>query len=120
ALEPEDRPQIIAFVFDRLTATARTLAQKAALTYLEKGHVEGDLVGVFSIDLALRTLQPFTRERGLIRAGLERAASQANTDFASNREQTRDLIDSIATAENTTNAASGAAPSGPGAGQVGS
>ncbi len=113
AIEPEDRPQIIAFVFDRLTATARTLAQKAALTYLEKGHVEGDLVGVFSIDLALRTLQPFTRETGLIRAGLERAASQANTDFASNREQTRGIVDAISTAEQTTDAISKTSFSGP-------
>src|SRR6266511_2293305 len=113
AIEPEDRPQIIAFVFDRLTATARTMAQKAALTYLEKGHVEGDLVGVFSIDLALRTLQPFTRETGLIRAGLERAASQANTDFASNRQQTRSLVDAISTAEQTTDAISNTSFSGP-------
>ena len=113
AIEPEDRPQIIAFVFDRLTATARTMAQKAALTYLEKGHVEGDLVGVFSIDLALRTLQPFTRETGLIRAGLERAASQANTDFASNRQQTRGLVDAISTAEQTTDAISNTSFSGP-------
>jgi VWFA-related protein len=113
AIEPEDRPQIIAFVFDRLTANARTMAQKAALTYLEKGHVEGDLVGVFSIDLALRTLQPFTRETGLIRAGLERAASQANTDFASNREQTRGIVDAISTAEQTTDAISNTSFSGP-------
>src|SRR6266511_2862601 len=113
ALEPEDRPQIIAFVFDRLPATARTMAQTAALTYLENGHVEGDLVGVFSIDLALRTLQPFTRETGLIRAGLERAASQANTDFASNRQQTRSLVDAISTAEQTTDAISNTSFSGP-------
>jgi VWFA-related protein len=116
----EDRPQVIAFVFDRLSANARNMAHKAALTYLDGGHVEGDLVGVFTIDLALRTILPFTRDAGLIRAGLERAASQANTDFASNREQMRGLVDAMSTAEQTTDAASGAAPSGPGAGQLGS
>jgi VWFA-related protein len=116
---PEDRAQIIAFIFDRLTASARNMAHKAALTYLDKGHVDGDMVGVFSIDLALRTLQPFTRETGLIRAGLDRAASQANTDFSANRETTRSMIDSVSTAENTTNAISGASPSGPGAGSAG-
>jgi VWFA-related protein len=115
----ENRPQLIAFIFDRLTAAARNMAHKAAMTYLDRGHVEGDLVGVFSIDLALRTVQPFTRETDLIRAGLDRAASQGNTDFSSNREQTRDLIDSVSTAENTTNAASGASFSGPGAAAAG-
>ena len=32
AAEPENRPQIIAFIFDRLSAAARSLAHKAALT----------------------------------------------------------------------------------------
>src|SRR5262249_14663959 len=78
----EDRPQVIAFVFDRLTAQARDTAHKASLVYVEKGHVEGDLVGIFTIDLALHTVQPFTPELGLIRAGLERAVSQGNTSFS--------------------------------------
>src|SRR5207249_9662388 len=75
----ETRPQLIAFVFDRLSADARNTAHKAAMAYLDKGHVEGDIVGVFAIDLALRTIQPFTTETSLIRVGLERAAAQANT-----------------------------------------
>src|SRR5262249_13993388 len=45
--EAPEAPQVIAFVFDRLTAGARDIAYKASLTYVEKGHVEGDLVGVF-------------------------------------------------------------------------
>ena len=113
--EAEKRPQIIAFVFDRLAAGARDLARKAALTYLDRGHVEGDLVGIFTIDLALRTIQPFTRETGLIRAGLERAASQANTQFSGDRAQTRQLIDTVSAAEQSLDAATSASPSGPGA-----
>jgi VWFA-related protein len=109
-------PQIIAFVFDRLSANARNMAHKAALAYLDKGHVEGDLVGIFTIDLALRSVQPFTQEAGLIRAGLERAASQANTQFAGDRQATRDLIDTVAGGERATDAATNANPSGPGAG----
>ena len=84
APEPDVRPQVIAFVFDRLSADARDTAHKAALTYLDKGHVDGDLVGVFTIDLALRTLQPFTNETFLIRTALDKAASQGNTAFADN------------------------------------
>ncbi len=115
----EDRPQLIAFVFDRLAPEARNLARKAALAYLDKGHVEGDLVGVFSIDLSLQTVLPFTREPGLIRAGLDRAASQGNTDFANNREAARTMTDSLTSSELQAAAASSAAPTGPGAGATG-
>ena len=111
----ETRPQIIAFVFDRLSADARNTAHKAAMTYLTRGHVEGDLVGVFAVDLALRTLQPFTRDPELIRAGLRRAASQANTAFSADRERTRQLVDSVTAGEITSSGATSAAPSGPGA-----
>ncbi len=116
---PETRPQVIAFVFDRLSPDARGLAHKAALSYMEKGHVAGDLVGVFAINLALRTIQPFTTEPSLIRLGLERAASQANTAFANDRAQTRDLIDTVTTGQQISDSATSAAPSGPGAGATG-
>jgi len=115
----ETRPQVIAFVFDRLSPDARNTAHKAAMTYLTRGHVEGDLVGVFAVDLALRTLQPFTRDPDLIRAGLERAASQANTAFSADRERTRELVDSVTAGETTSSGASSAAPSGPGAASSG-
>jgi hypothetical protein len=63
-------PAVVAFVFDRLTPNARKIAHKAALTYVDHGHVPGDLVGVFAIDLALHTLQPFSNDLGRIRDGL--------------------------------------------------
>jgi VWFA-related protein len=55
-------PSVIAFVFDRLSPNARKTAEKAALSYADRGYVEGDLVAVFAIDLALHTLQPFTND----------------------------------------------------------
>ena len=119
AAAAEDRPQVIAFVFDRLTADARNTAHKAALTYLTRGHVEGDLVGVFAVDLALRTIQPFTTDVSLIRAALERAASQANTGFSDVRERTRDLIDSAMSGDQVAADVAAASPSGPGAGAQG-
>jgi VWFA-related protein len=106
----ETRAQVIAFVFDRLSPDARDTAQKAAMTYVDGGHVEGDLVGVFAIDLALRTIQPFTRDTDLIRVGLQRAASQANTAYSGDRAQTRQLVDQVTAGEAVTNAATGANP----------
>jgi VWFA-related protein len=116
---PEARAQLIAFVFDRLSADARNTAHKAAMVYLERGHVEGDLVGVFAIDLALRTIQPFTTEASLIRVGLDRAASQANTAFGGDRERTRQLVDSVTAGQDSSAGATSAAPSGPGAASAG-
>jgi VWFA-related protein len=104
------RPQVIAFVFDRLSPEARNTAQKAALTYIDRGHVEGDIVGVFAVDLALRTIQPFTSDPSLIRAGLERAASQANTAFANNAAAIRDQVEAASQAGSAAESTTGANP----------
>lgn len=82
-------PSVIAFVFDRLSAQARNTAHQATDVYLERGHVDGDVVGVFGIDLALHVLQPFTQEPKEIEYGFDRALVQANTRFASTREDSR-------------------------------
>ncbi len=79
---PTGPPAIIAFVFDRLSPDARKTAQKAALSYTDRGHTEGDLVAVFSIDLALHTLQPFTNDVTLVKAALSQAVSRADDTLA--------------------------------------
>jgi VWFA-related protein len=83
-------PAVIAFVFDRLTVNARALAKQAALSYADRSYVPGDMVAVFSIDHALRTIQPFTNDVGAVRTAFEQAAAQANTQFASDRAESRD------------------------------
>lgn len=119
APEPEVRPQVIAFVFDRLGTDARKIAHDAALTYLDKGHVEGDLVAVFTIDLALRNVQPFTSEAFLIRTALDKAASQGNTAFANNTQARRDLIDIVAASESATDSVGAGAGQGSSAAAIG-
>ena len=119
--DTETRPQVIAFIFDRLSPDARNIAHKAAMAYVERGYVEGDLVAVFAIDLALRTIQPFTRDTSLIRAGLQQAATQANTAYGVNRGQTRDIIDVMTAGQQTSAAATGANPGqGASSGSIGS
>jgi VWFA-related protein len=98
---PESSPCVLAFVFDRLTPNARKVAEKAALTYTDKGYVAGDLVGVFTIDLALRTLQPFTNDVEKIQQALRQAGSQANTSFASDRDEARRRTEAIMRADDT-------------------
>jgi VWFA-related protein len=92
-------PAVVAFVFDRMSADGRRMAHKTALTYAERGYSSGDLVGVFAIDLALRTLQSFTTSLDAIRVGFERAGTQANTVFANDRAEARDLTASVARGE---------------------
>ena len=98
---PTGAPAVIAFVFDRLSPNARKTAEKAALSYTDRGHAEGDLVAVFSIDLALHTLQPFTNDVTLVKAALSRAATQGNTAFASEREEARKRTEDVSRADDT-------------------
>ena len=86
-------PAVIAFLFDRLSPAARDTAHRAALAYTDRGHVSGDLVGVFGIDVAsLHVFQAFTGDMTAIRGGFDRAGRQAqalaDADF---RSQSRDL-----------------------------
>ncbi len=104
---PAGAPSIIAFVFDRLSPDARKTAEKAALSYTDRGHMEGDLVAVFAIDLALRTLQPFTNDVQAVKAALSRAATQGNTAFASERADARERTDSVARADDSLGALTG-------------
>lgn len=110
AAEPpaDRRESVVAFVFDRMSADARQMAQKTAMTFTERSVGDGDRVGVFSIDLALRTLQPFTTDIDAVRLGLQRAGTQANTAFANDREEARTRTESVERAQRGLDALQGA------------
>lgn len=98
----------VALVFDRLSPEARARARQAALSYIAEGLQPSDFVGVFSIDLSLRTLQPFTNNAQLVRAAIEGAASHSPSSYASSAPQVREmenrqasLESGIATAESS-------------------
>jgi len=84
------QPQVIVFIFDRLSTNGRDTAHKAATRYLSSGHVEGDIVAVFAIDQALHLLQNFTADREEIKAAFDRGLTRASTDYASTRQDARD------------------------------
>ena len=100
-------PSVIAFVFDRLSVNARKTAEKAALSYTDRGYVEGDLVAVFAIDLALHTIQPFTNDVKAVKNALTRAATQGNTGFSSERQEARDRTEAVDRADATLQGMSG-------------
>jgi VWFA-related protein len=116
--EAPDSPAVLALVFDRMGAGGRDLAHKAALTYLSARR-DGDFVGVFTIDLALHTIQNFTADADRIRTAIDLAATQAGTSFASSAGQVRDLQGLEMRAQDGENAAMSAS-SGGGLGSPGS
>jgi VWFA-related protein len=89
---------VLAFVFDRMSATGRDLARRAAMAYVAAAPPGATLIGVFAIDLAVHTVQPYTLDRALLPPAVDRAASFGNTSFgsATTRAESRDRIDAIA------------------------
>ena len=88
--EEPDAPAVLALVFDRMSPGGRDIAHKASLTYLAARR-DGDFVGVFTIDLALHTIQNFTSDTERIRTAIDLAATQAGTSFVSSADRARNL-----------------------------
>lgn len=92
---PLERPAVIALVFDRLSPSGRDFARRTALDYLEVAHARGDVVGIFGLDLSLRSVAPFSDDPETIRDGIEEAARQGV--IASNeRDARRDVRERLA------------------------
>jgi VWFA-related protein len=118
ATEAPDSPAVVALVFDRMSPGGRDMARKAALTYLTARR-DGDFVGIFSIDLALHTVQNFTADNDRIRTAIDLASTQAGTSFVSTREKATMLQTLEGRAQDAENATMsqivGAGPGNPGA-----
>ena len=74
-------PSVTAILFDRLSAEVRPLARRAALSYIDTLEPSKDYAGVFLADLSMVTLQPFTNEGSLLRAGIDKAAMWAPSNL---------------------------------------
>jgi VWFA-related protein len=79
-------PEVVAFVFDRLSPEARALATQAALTYVGDGSVAANTTAVFGVDLSLVLYQPFTRDARAIREALQTVAQRATSPFGTSRQ----------------------------------
>ena len=82
------KPTVMALVFDRLTPESREPARRAAEALLEAPLAPDDVAGVFQIDLSLKTLQPFTNDRELVRNAIEMVATSATSFQHLSREGT--------------------------------
>lgn len=106
----------VALVFDRLTPEGRNLAKKAAESFVAEGMGPSDLVGVFTVDLTMRVVQPFTNDPALVRAALEKVAGVGDTPaVATNQQVLQSLQDRQIVIERSMGSAKGEAAGGLGA-----
>lgn len=113
-------PTVTALVFDRFNLPeARRLAVHAAETYLATKSQLSSFVGVFSIDLTLAPVAPFTRDPKVLKTALDRMAERATGTFNSRdaRDKASALEQGAAAAAQT--AASQEASAGAGGNNVG-
>jgi VWFA-related protein len=81
AANPPTQPTLIALVFHRLLGDSRTLAWRAARSYVDGDIAENDLAGVFIVDTGLETVQTFTTDRSKVSAAVEKAARTQTSTF---------------------------------------
>jgi VWFA-related protein len=80
-LDPLRQVRLVTLIFDRLDLNGRRLARTAALDLLKTNLPQNVYMGVYSLDLKLDALQPFTNDLTLLRKAVERATSGAYTEF---------------------------------------
>ncbi len=88
--DPYRDARFVAMVFDRLSSEARSFAHKAAGSYL-KEHISGgaDMVGIFSIDLALHVIQDYTNDSDRLLQAVEAVGTQSTSSFISGNADMR-------------------------------
>ena len=78
---PPPGPPITALVFDGLDLDAQRRAVAAARAYVGEKEETANYIGVFGIDLTLRTFVPFTRNGVTVREALTAMASRGTPSF---------------------------------------
>jgi VWFA-related protein len=110
----EATPTVTALLFDRLDPEARQLAVQASQSYLGSKAEAPGYVGVFSIDLAMSPLAPFTRNMRVLKAALDRMSQRATTTSGS--QEARDKATALEQAAAGAAATNAAAEASAGAG----
>ena len=105
APKPNMGVPITALVFDRLSPEARQVAMKAAKTYLGDKKETPNYMGVFGIDLSLKSYTPFTRNVEELRKGIDGIDSRASASFGIDKERLKAVQQQADAAQSTTDSA---------------
>ena len=112
-------PEVLALVFDRLSADGRALAFTAANQYIGQGKVSNNVVAVFGIDLSLVFHQQFTRDADAIRAAIRTAGGRSTSTFNTTREQVSRSAAELIKTNNALNSMTGGAGQGGASSDIG-
>ena len=104
-------PVVVALAWDRLTPEGRALAYKAATTFAATRE-PGELVGVFLVDQALRTVQEYTSDGAKVAAAVDNIAGMATTQTGRETNTMRDSRVPNSRTPVTAGAESGGSPIG--------
>ena len=80
---------LVVLLFDRLDPRSRAEARRGAEDFIAKELGPHDYAAVFQSDLALRTVQPFTRDRARVTAAVDRVLAETATRIEENSASTR-------------------------------
>ncbi|MCX7604162.1 MAG: VWA domain-containing protein [Bryobacteraceae bacterium] len=88
-LDPLRQLRLVSLVFERLGPEAMRLSRDAANHLVARETDPNVYFAVFRVDPALRVLQGFTRDKGLLRKAIERATSGVGTNLRPERDEAR-------------------------------
>lgn len=74
AEEVTTSPAVTAIVFEELGPEARAAAFRSAQVFVRERMLESEFVGVFTLDFAIHTIVPYTRDRAAALEGIRQAA----------------------------------------------
>jgi VWFA-related protein len=93
ALNPLHNLNVVTIVFEQMGPGSRLFAQRAAAEFLTNEFRSNTYGGVFSLDLRLNALQPYTNDRELLRKAITRATTGNYTEF---RKDSENVLNNLA------------------------
>lgn len=93
ALNPLHNLNIVTIVFEQMGPASRLFAQRAAAEFLTNEFRSNTYGGVFSLDLRLNALQPYTNDQDLLRKAITRASTGNYTEF---RKDSENVLNNLA------------------------
>jgi VWFA-related protein len=93
ALNPLHNLNLVTIVFERMGPRSRLFAQQVAAEFLANEFRSNTYGGVFSLDLRLNALQPYTNNQDLLRQAITRATTGNYTEF---RKDSENVLNNLA------------------------
>ena len=93
ALNPLHNLNLVTIVFEQMGPGSRLFAEHAALQFLENEFRSNTYGGVYSLDLRLNALQPYTNNPELLRKAIGRATTGNYTEF---RKDSENVLNNLA------------------------